>query len=69
MIRGIREMKRQFLHVDYMVTTGVHMLQLKPAIYGAHCQQMLSHTNIATGFDHTIRELADSIARIAKSKW
>ena len=48
-----------------MAAASVHVMELDDAIYRAHTQPMLSHINVGTGVDHTIRELADTIARIA----
>ncbi len=56
--------KREFLHVDDMAAASVHVMQLDPASYRAHTQPMLSHINVGTGTDCTIRELAETIARV-----
>jgi GDP-L-fucose synthase len=55
---------REFLHVDDMAAASVHVLQLAPELYRAHTQPMLSHINVGTGVDCTIRELAETIARV-----
>jgi GDP-L-fucose synthase len=56
--------KREFLHVDDMAAATVHVMNLDPATYQAHTQPMLSHINVGTGIDCTIRELAQTIARV-----
>lgn len=55
---------REFLHVDDMAAASVHVMALGEATYRAHTQPMLSHINVGTGVDVTIRELAETIARI-----
>ncbi|WP_416637626.1 GDP-L-fucose synthase [Pseudomonas sp. OHS18] len=55
---------REFLHVDDMAAASVHVMNLDEATYGAHTQPMLSHINVGTGQDCTIRELAETIARV-----
>jgi GDP-L-fucose synthase len=55
---------REFLHVDDMAAASVHVMELPLAVYQAHTQPMLSHINVGTGVDCTIRELAETIARV-----
>jgi GDP-L-fucose synthase len=56
--------RREFLHVDDMAAACVHVMELDPAIYRAHTRPMLSHINIGSGEDVTIRSLAEIIARV-----
>jgi GDP-L-fucose synthase len=56
--------KREFLHVDDMAQASVHVLELEPETYRAHTQPMLSHINVGTGVDCSIRELAETVARV-----
>lgn len=55
---------REFLHVDDMAAASVHVMELDEAVYKAHTRPMLSHINVGTGKDCTIRELAETIARV-----
>ena len=55
---------REFLHVDDMAAASVHVMELDKAAYCAHTQPMLSHINVGTGVDCTIRELAEAVARV-----
>jgi GDP-L-fucose synthase len=55
---------RAFLHVDDMASASVHVMELPHATYVAHTAPMLSHINVGTGVDCTIRELAETIARV-----
>ncbi|MEX5686813.1 GDP-L-fucose synthase [Pseudomonas silesiensis] len=53
---------REFLHVDDMAAASVHVMALNSVTYQANTQPMLSHINVGTGVDCTIRELAETIA-------
>jgi GDP-L-fucose synthase len=56
--------RREFLHVDDMAAASVFVMGLDVSTYRAHTQPMLSHINVGTGQDCTIRELAETIARV-----
>ncbi|WP_270066753.1 GDP-L-fucose synthase [Stutzerimonas stutzeri] len=55
---------REFLHVDDMAAASVHMMELDDTTYRDNTQPMLSHINVGTGVDCSIRELAETIARV-----
>ncbi len=55
--------RREFLHVDDMARGCVHIMGISKETYQAHTEPMLSHLNIGTGEDCTIRELVDIIAQ------
>lgn len=57
---------REFLHVDDMAAASVHVMNLDRATYDAHTSPMLSHINVGTGVDCTIRELAQTLARVTE---
>ncbi|WP_434153608.1 GDP-L-fucose synthase [Pseudomonas sp. JZ134] len=59
---------REFLHVDDMAAASVHVMNLDHVIYQANTQPMLSHINVGTGRDCTIRELAVTIAKVTGFK-
>ena len=59
---------REFLHVDDMADACVHVMELPYNTYHDHTQTMLSHINIGTGEDCTIREVAETIAAITGFK-
>ena len=42
----------------------VHVMELPQSVHRGHTQPMLSHVNVGTRVDCTIRELAETIARI-----
>lgn len=56
--------KREFLHVDDMASACVHVMILDRKTYQSHTQPMLSHINVGTGTDCTIKKLAQTIARV-----
>ncbi|WP_041277414.1 GDP-L-fucose synthase [Desulfotalea psychrophila] len=55
---------REFLHVDDMAAASVHVMNLDRDIYSQHTEPMLSHINVGTGLDCTIRELAETMAEV-----
>ncbi len=64
-IWGSGKPKREFLHVDDMATASVHVMEIPVEIWQENTQSMLSHINVGTGVDCTIRELAETVARVA----
>lgn len=54
---------REFLHVNDMAAASVHIMNLAKTTYKENTQPMLSHINVGTGIDCSIRELAEKIAR------
>lgn len=67
-IWGSGDPMREFLHVDDMAAASVHVMELDTATYQANTQPMLSHINVGTGQDCTIRELAQTIAKVTGFK-
>lgn len=63
-IWGSGKPKREFLHVDDMAAAAVHVMELDDDTYARHTQPMLSHINVGSGMDCTIRELAEMVARV-----
>ena len=59
---------REFLHVDDMAAACLHVVQLDTQSYQKNTQEMLSHINVGTGVDCTIRELAETMARVVGFK-
>jgi GDP-L-fucose synthase len=57
---------REFLHVDDMAAASVHVMNLDEATYQANTQPMLSHINVGTGQDCTIRELAETLVKVTE---
>jgi GDP-L-fucose synthase len=63
-IWGTGTPRREFLYVDDMAAASVHVMNLPCSTYSQHTQPMLSHINVGCGYDITIRELAETIARV-----
>ena len=55
---------REFLHVDDMASASLFVLDLDREAYLANTEAMLSHINVGTGTDVTIRELAETVTRV-----
>jgi GDP-L-fucose synthase len=65
---GSGKVRREFLHVDDMAAACLYVMELTPEDYQAHTEPMLSHINVGTGEDITIRELAETMARVTGYK-
>jgi nucleoside-diphosphate-sugar epimerase len=63
-IWGSGTRRREFLHVDDMAEASLFVLDLDHDTYAANTDAMLSHINVGTGEDISIRELAELIAEI-----
>lgn len=63
-IWGSGKPMREFLHVDDMAAASIHVMNLDKRVYESNTSPMLSHINVGTGIDCTIRELAETIARV-----
>jgi len=55
---------REFLHVDDMAAACVHVMNLDKQTYQANTQPMLSHINVGTGVDCSIREMAETVKKV-----
>ena len=60
---GSGKVMREFLHVDDMAAASIHVMELDRSVWQANTEEMLSHINVGTGVDCTIRELAETIAK------
>ncbi len=61
---GTGKPMREFLHVDDMAAASVFVMNLDRQTYNANTQPMLSHINVGTGVDCTIRELVETVAKV-----
>ncbi|TMN33188.1 GDP-fucose synthetase [Pseudoalteromonas sp. S2755] len=61
---GTGKPMREFLHVDDMAAASIHVMNLDSETYSANTQEMLSHINVGTGVDCTIRELVETVAKV-----
>ena len=55
---------REFLHVDDMASACLYVMNLDKETYEVNTQPMLSHINVGTGVDCTIREMAETIKKV-----
>jgi GDP-L-fucose synthase len=55
---------REFLHVDDMAAASIFVMELDKATYEANTQPMLSHINVGSGVDCTIKELTETVAKV-----
>jgi GDP-L-fucose synthase len=55
---------REFLHVDDMAAASIYVMNLDGEIFSSHTASMISHINVGTGIDCTIKELAETIAKV-----
>ena len=68
LIWGSGTPKRDFLHVDDMAKASIHVMNMDHNIYQSHTQEMLSHINIGSGVDCSIKELAETIKEVVDYK-
>jgi GDP-L-fucose synthase len=61
---GSGEPMREFLYVDDMAAASIHVMNLDNQSYKVNTQEMLSHINMGTGVDCTIRELVETVAKV-----
>jgi GDP-L-fucose synthase len=57
--------RREFLYVDDMADACLYVMQLERETYEKHTPPQLSHINVGTGEDVTIREVAEIIRRVS----
>lgn len=59
---------REFLHVDDMAAASIYVMNLDQGAYQENTEPMLSHINVGTGIDCTIRELVETVAKVTGFK-
>jgi GDP-L-fucose synthase len=55
---------REFLYVDDMASASIYVMNLAQDKYDENTEPMLSHINVGTGVDCTIRELVETVAKV-----
>ena len=63
---GTGNPRREFLHVDDLADACVYLMGLPDEIYESSVSPRLSHVNVGTGEDITIRNLAEMIGDIVE---
>lgn len=61
---GTGKSMREFLFVDDMAAACVHVMNLDISTFSQHTSAMMSHINVGTGVDCTIRELAETMKQV-----
>ena len=61
---GTGKPMREFLYVDDMAAASVHVMELESQTYQENTEPMLSHINVGTGVDCSIREMAETMAKV-----
>ena len=67
-IWGSGNAMREFLYVDDMAQASLFVLELDEETYKTNTQPMLSHINVGTGTDVTIREMAETMKQVVGFK-
>jgi len=65
---GTGNAMREFLYVDDMAEASLFVLELDEKTYQANTKPMLSHINVGTGKDVTIREMAETMKEVVGFK-
>ena len=65
---GTGNAMREFLYVDDMAKASLFVLELDIQTYHTNTHPMLSHINVGTGKDVTIREVAEAIKKVVEYK-
>jgi GDP-L-fucose synthase len=55
---------REFLHVDDMAKASVFVMNLCQDLHSSETKPMMSHINVGSGIDCTIKNLAETISRV-----
>ena len=61
---GTGKAMREFLYVDDMAAASLFVLELDEKTYQDNTQPMLSHINIGTGVEVTIREMVETMIEV-----
>ena len=67
-IWGSGNQRREFLYVEDMAKASIFINNIDQKVYRETTNSMLSHINIGTGQDITIRDLAESIKKMINYK-
>ncbi len=65
---GTGNAMREFLYVDDMAEASLYVLNLDEETYKANTRPMLSHINVGTGKDITIRKMAETMKQVVGYK-
>jgi GDP-L-fucose synthase len=65
---GTGKPMREFLYVDEMAEASIFVMNLDNETYQQETSPMLSHINVGTGIDCTIKELTETVAKVVGYK-
>lgn len=65
---GTGKPMREFLYVDEMAAASIFVMNLDKVTYEKETLPMLSHINVGTGNDCTIKELTETVAKVVGYK-
>jgi len=65
---GTGNAMREFLYVDDMAEASLFVLEIDEKTYQTNTESMLSHINVGTGIDVTIREMAETMKEVVGFK-
>jgi len=65
---GTGNAMREFLYVDDMATASLFVLELDEEVYQSNTKPMLSHINVGTGKDITIKKMAETMKDVVGFK-
>ena len=63
-IWGSGKARREFIHVEDMASACLHIMNFNPETYKKQTEPMLSHINVGTGKDLSIKALAELIIKV-----
>ena len=63
-IWGTGTPKREFLYVDDMAKASIHLMKIDKKNYYKNTSIMFSHINVGSGFEFSIKELAETIKEV-----
>ncbi len=68
LIWGTGMPRREFLYVEDMAIASIHLMNIEKKIYDKFTSSMCNHINVGSGYDISIRELAEIIKQVVDYK-
>ena len=65
---GTGKAMREFMYVDDMAKASLFVFELKDEVYRSNTKKTLSHINVGTGKDITIKEMAETMKDVVGFK-
>lgn len=64
LVWGTGAAMREFLHVDDMASASIYVMNLQKTVYDSATKSMVSHINVGSGIDCSIKQVAETIAGV-----